>query len=159
MNKKIPILCALLLALLPLAAWAGRVEFRDEAAIIAPVIRQDIAARFSAFPFSARVITSTASPSRAALESRAASFLTSPDMIVVGIDPAHRYTVIRVGSGLNLEPGTFSQIGVRLGTGFASWSGPSMRAAASCAFARGGNGRRFFLRQTAHRRFTWRKPG
>ncbi len=112
MNKKIPILCALLLALLPLAAWAGKVEFRDEAAILAPAVRQDIAARFSAFPFSARVITSTASPSRAALESRAASFLTSPDMIVVGIDPAHRYTVVRVGSGLNLEPGTFSQIAV-----------------------------------------------
>lgn len=112
MNKKIPILCALLLALLPLAAWAGRVEFRDEAAILAPAVRQDIAARFSAFPFSARVITSTASPSRAALESRAASFLTSSDMIVVGIDPAHRYTVVQVGSGLNLEPGTFSQIAV-----------------------------------------------
>lgn len=112
MNKKIPILCTLLLALLPFAAWAGKVEFRDEAAILGPAVRQDIAARFSAFPFSARVITSTASPSRAALESRAASFLTSPDMIVVGIDPAHRYTVVRVGSGLNLEPGTFSQIAV-----------------------------------------------
>lgn len=110
MSRKPLIFLIALFVCAPLVALAGKVEFRDEAAILPTPLRDSIVTQARQWPFSTRVLTSTASANRGAFERRAMDALNSSDMLVIGIDPAHRYVVIRMGTGLNLEPGGYSRI-------------------------------------------------
>ena len=109
-RKFIVFLVVLIAWLLPLAAFAGKVEFRDESALLSTPMRDSIVTRARRWSFSTRVLVSSSSATRSAFERRAMDALNTADMLVIGIDPVHRYTVVRVGLGLNLEPNTYSQI-------------------------------------------------
>lgn len=93
-----------------LTASAGTAQFRDEAQILPQTARDQIAASARQWPFDLKVLSSTATSDRGLFERRVSAAVTSPDVVAVGIDPAHRFTVVRVGMGLSLERNNFSQI-------------------------------------------------
>lgn len=109
-RKFIVFLVALFGLSLPLAAFAGKVEFRDEAALLSTPMRDSIVTRALRWSFSTRVLVSSSSATRSAFERRAIDALNAADMLVIGIDPVHRYTVVRMGMGLSLETNAYSQI-------------------------------------------------
>ena len=109
-RKFIVFLVALFVWSLPLAALAGKVEFRDEAALLSTPMRDSIVTRARRWSFSTRVLVSSSSATRSAFERRAIDALNAADMLVIGIDPVHRYTVVRMGMGLSLEANAYSSI-------------------------------------------------
>ena len=73
-------------------------------------MRDSIVTRALRWSFSTRVLVSSSSATRSAFERRAIDALNAADMLVIGIDPVHRYTVVRMGMGLSLETNAYSQI-------------------------------------------------
>lgn len=110
MKRTAAAIIVLAVLLIPMALFAGTAQFRDEAQILPVTARDQIAAGARLWPFDLKVLASTSTPDRSLFERRVSAAVTSQDVVVVGIDPAHRFTVVRVGTGLVLDPGQLSQI-------------------------------------------------
>lgn len=91
-------------------ALAGTLQLRDGADLFTSDEEAALRASGSRYSFDARVLTDTRSPSRAAFDRQVAAQLSSPGMIVVGVDPVHRWTAVHYGTSTRIATTRFSPI-------------------------------------------------
>ena len=102
---------ALLAALLvPSAAFAGTLQIRDPGDVLPAQEEVNLREAARAWPFDARVVVSTEISSRADFDRYVGAQVASANMVVVGVDPAHRHTSVHFGTGTRIARARFSAI-------------------------------------------------
>lgn len=91
---------ALLVALgFPRRAFAGTLQIRDEAHVLAPGDAQRLRAQVQAAPFDARLVFTTDYAEADDLSRFAGSLIDEPNAVAVAIDPRHRHVEVHFGRG------------------------------------------------------------
>jgi len=91
-------------------ASAGTLQVRDDADVLTPAQETLLRGRGAQYPFDARVLTSSRFTSRADFDRHVASQLAAPDMVVVGVDPVHRWSSVHFGTATRIGTASFSAI-------------------------------------------------
>jgi len=95
---------ALSLATAALPASAGVVQFRDSSTLLTSSDEAQLRAASRSLPFDVRIVTSSAHASRTAFDEYVHLQVTEPNLVVFGIDPAHRLTSVHVGTATRIAP-------------------------------------------------------
>src|SRR2546427_1376465 len=77
-------------------ARAGTVQIRDEESLLTPADRTALQAAGSNYPFDVRVLTTAAHSGD--LDRYVGEQVTSPNLVVVGVDKEHRRTSVHFGA-------------------------------------------------------------
>lgn len=102
---------ALLAGLLaPTAALAGNLQVRDPGDALPALEEANLREAARAWPFDARVIVSSEMSSRADFDRYVGAQVSSANMVVVGVDPAHHFTSVHFGTGTRIARERFSAI-------------------------------------------------
>ncbi len=102
---------ALLAALLiPVTASAGTLQVRDPSDMLTAQDEAGLRDAARAWPFDARVVVTSEMPSRASLDRYVGAQVSEPNMVVVGVDPTHRFTSVHFGTGTRIARDRFSAI-------------------------------------------------
>ncbi len=102
---------ALLAALLiPVTAAAGTLQVRDPSDMLTAQDEAGLREAARAWPFDARVVVTTEMSSRSALDRYVGAQVSSPNMVVVGVDPTHRFTSVHFGTGTRIARDRYSAI-------------------------------------------------
>lgn len=91
-------------------AQAGTVQVRDDADLLTPVQEAALRASGARYAFDARVLTTTRFSSRADFDRHVAAQLAGANMVVVGIDPAHRWTSVHFGTATRVARERFAVV-------------------------------------------------
>lgn len=91
-------------------ALAGSLQLRDGADLLTPDQESALRASSARYDFDACVLTDTRFTTRDAFERHVAAQLTAPGMVVVGIDPAHRWTAVHYGTSTRIATARFGAI-------------------------------------------------
>lgn len=112
MTKRSTLLSGALLAalLLPAAASAGDLEIRDPSDMLTPQDEASLRDSARSWSFDSRVVVSSELPSRATFDRYVGQQVASPNMVVVGVDPQHRFTSVHFGTGTRIGRDRFSAI-------------------------------------------------
>ena len=94
-------------------AWAGTIVVRDGANVLTPAEEAALSARPTPDRLRVQIVTSTSQNARGAFDSFAQGFRDTPETVVIAVDPAHRWTVVRYGIGAGIvDPrGTLADAG------------------------------------------------
>lgn len=91
-------------------ASAGTLQVRDDADVLTPAQETQLRGRGAQYPFDARVLTSSQFTSRADFDRHVASQLSAPGMVVIGVDPVHRWSSVHFGTATRIGTASFSTI-------------------------------------------------
>jgi len=91
-------------------AFAGTLQLKDSQGLLSPGDAAALHREGEALPFDARVVTTGDHPEKAELERYVHEQLTSPNMVVVGIDKAHRHTAVHFGTATGVPPSEYRAI-------------------------------------------------
>jgi hypothetical protein len=83
-------------------ALAGTLQVRDEAHLLSPTDVARARTSVERAAFDARVLVTDDHPDIQDLGQYAHSFVSEPDLIVVGLDPQHHHVVVHFGNGTNI---------------------------------------------------------
>lgn len=92
------------------SALAGTLQVRDEADLLTPAQEAQLRASGARYDFDARVLTSARLTSRADFNRHVAAQVAGPNMVVVGIDPVHRWSSVHFGTGARIASARFAAI-------------------------------------------------
>ena len=96
--------------LLPASAFAGNLQVRDPGDVLPAQDEASLRADARAWPFDARVVVTTDMSSRADFDRYVGQQVGSANMVVVGVDPAHRHTSVHFGTGTRIARDRFGAI-------------------------------------------------
>jgi hypothetical protein len=109
-----PLLVALLAVLAALlvagSSFAGTLQVRDSASLLTPADRHAIESAAERYPFDVRVLTTTDYADQPSFSRYVGAQVSAPDMVVVGIDPAHHHTQVHFGTGSRVDRSQWSSI-------------------------------------------------
>ncbi len=123
-------------------AVAGTVQVRDDADVLTPAQETQLRASGARYAFDARVLTDSRFTSRADFDRHVASQVAAPGMVVVGIDPVHRWSSVHFGNGTRIATARFPAIenagdayfrGSRWDEGFGAILGAAQQSVGSVA--------------------------
>lgn len=92
------------------SALAGTLQVRDDADLLTPAQEAQLRASAARYDFDARVLTDTRFSRRADFDRHVAAQLAGANMVVVGIDPVHRWSSVHFGTGARIATARFSAI-------------------------------------------------
>ena len=92
------------------SASAGTVQVRDDADLLTPAQETQLRASGARYAFDARVLTDSRFSSRADFDRHVASQLAEANMVVVGIDPVHRWSSVHFGTGTRIAADRFAAV-------------------------------------------------
>jgi hypothetical protein len=98
------------LMLLTLPALAGRVQIRDPGGLFNPADISALHGQGGEYPFDVRVIASSEHDQKADFDRLVRAQVNAPNVVVIGIDPKHRFTSVHFGTGLGVPPSQFKAI-------------------------------------------------
>lgn len=105
------VLCTLALVLLaPLSAWAGTLQIKDSEGLLSPGDAAALRHEGNDYPFDVRVVTTAEHPDKADLDRYVHEQLAAPNMVVVGVDKAHRHTAVHFGTSTGVPAGEFRAV-------------------------------------------------
>jgi hypothetical protein len=112
MTTRTRLLTGALLAglLVPTAALAGNLQVRDPGDVLPAMEETNLREAARAWPFDARVVVSSEMTSRADFDRYVGAQVASANMVVVGVDPTHRFTSVHFGTGTRIARERFSAI-------------------------------------------------
>jgi hypothetical protein len=91
---------ALVMALVfPRRAFAGTLQIRDEAHVLAPGDADRLRSQVASEPFDARLVFTSDYAEATDLSRFVGSLVDEPNMVVVGVDPRHRHVQVHFGIG------------------------------------------------------------
>jgi hypothetical protein len=64
----------------------------------------------TSLPFELHVLTTNASSSRGALETRVHHEVDGPNVVAIGVDPSHHWAVVHFGNGTGVSPSSWSTV-------------------------------------------------
>jgi hypothetical protein len=83
----------------PHRAFAGTLQIRDEAHVLAPGDADRLRSQVASAPFDARLVFTTDYAEATDLSRFVGSLVDEPNMVVVGVDPRHRHVQVHFGIG------------------------------------------------------------
>lgn len=100
----------LALVLVPATALAGTLQIRDPGDVLPVQEEASLREAARAWPFDARLVVTTELSSRADFDRYVGAQVASPNMVVLGIDPAHHRTSVHFGTGTRIARDRFPAI-------------------------------------------------
>ena len=110
MKRYLILLFTLLCMSFSLEAIAGRVSIQDNANVLSTADKNVLMEVGSRHPFDVIILTSSQFGSRSQFDTVAAGMLTSPNSMVIGLNPQQRFTVVRFGSGSGVPRNSYDMI-------------------------------------------------
>ena len=98
------------LLLVPATALAGTLQIRDPGDVLPVQEEASLREAARAWPFDARLVVTTELSSRADFDRYVGAQVASPNMVVLGIDPAHHRTSVHFGTGTRIARDRFRAI-------------------------------------------------
>ncbi len=92
------------------SAFAGSLQVHDSAGLLTGSDRRAIESAAARCPFDVRVLTSTDYADQGAFSRYVGAQVSEPNMIVVGVDPAHHHTQVHFGTGTRVAESQWSNI-------------------------------------------------
>ncbi|MFO0605545.1 MAG: hypothetical protein U0324_20355 [Polyangiales bacterium] len=92
------------------SASAGTVQVRDDADLLTPAQETQLRASGTRYAFDARVLTDSRFSSRADFDRHVAAQLSAGNMVVVGIDPVHRWSSVHFGTATRIAANRFGAV-------------------------------------------------
>jgi hypothetical protein len=91
-------------------AFAGTLQIRDEAHVLAAGDAERLKSAVSTAPFDARLVLSSDYPEPQDLSRFVGSLIDEPNMVAVGVDPKHRHVQVHFGRGTGIEHSEWAAI-------------------------------------------------
>jgi hypothetical protein len=92
------------------SAAAGTLQVRDDADILTPAQETQLRASGAQYPFDVRVLTDARFTRRDDFDRHVAAQVVRGDMVVVGVDPVHRWSSVHVGTSTRIATARFAAI-------------------------------------------------
>lgn len=89
---------------------AGTIQIRDEVNLLSSADRNIIEHSAGDWPFDLRLVISNSSRNKSAFEGEISREVVGPRTLAVGVDPLHRFTVVRFGVGLSVPSDEWNRI-------------------------------------------------
>jgi hypothetical protein len=83
-------------------AFAGTLQIRDEAHVLAPAGVEQLRSTVASAPFDARLVFTTDYADAQDLSRFVGSLVDEPNMVTVGVDPRHRHVQVHFGRGVGI---------------------------------------------------------
>ncbi len=109
----------------PRRAFAGTLQIRDEAHVLAAGDAERLRAQVRAAPFDARLVFTTDYPDAEDLSRFVGSLIDEPNAVAVGVDPGHRHVQVHFGRGTGIARAEYPAIETAGNGDFrdANWAG------------------------------------
>ena len=98
------------LMLLSLPALAGRVQLRDPGGLFPPADVSALHAEGGEYPFDVRIVATTEFDQKADFDRYVRAQVNEPNVVVVGVDRAHRFTSVHFGTGVGVSPSEYKAV-------------------------------------------------